>query len=200
MSRSPTAEPAPAPGTSASLILAGRPVSPEGPDQAPLYLVGEAPGKAEAEAGRPFVGRAGEALREMMREAGLDPARVRLANAIPLRPVERSASGRLRNRRPTRAELQAHGQAVLRDIGEARPALIGALGRSAALLFGIDQPVEEARRQDRRWGAIPVRVTCHPSYVLRFGGPGSALWQRTVADLRQFWAEAQRGGTNPAAG
>lgn len=44
-----------------------RPVAPEGSSDACLYLVGEAPGGKEAELGRPFVGPAGEALRDMMR-------------------------------------------------------------------------------------------------------------------------------------
>ena len=52
-------------------------------------LVGEAPGRQEAEIAD-FVGPVGGALRDMMREAGIDASRVRLANAIPFRPIERS--------------------------------------------------------------------------------------------------------------
>jgi uracil-DNA glycosylase family 4 len=52
-----------------------------------LYLVGEAPGAEEAEQGRPFVGAAGSALRKMVEEAGIDARKLRLANAIPFRPI-----------------------------------------------------------------------------------------------------------------
>jgi DNA polymerase len=168
-------------------------VPPEGSSRAWLYLVGEAPGRQEAEIGRPFVGRAGEALREMMREAGIDTSRVRLANAIPYRPVERSSRGRLRNRRPTDKELRAHGRVVLNDIAKVRPKLIGALGRSAATLFGALMPVEQARRRAFQFQGMPVRITYHPGFVLRFGGKGSALWRSGVRDLNRFWREAGEG-------
>ena len=74
----------------ARLRFDDRAVAPEGRLDACLYLVGEAPGRQEAEIGRPFVGPVGGALRDMMREAGIDASRVRLANAIPFRPIERS--------------------------------------------------------------------------------------------------------------
>ena len=83
------------------LRLGDRAVAPEGSLNARLYLIGEAPGRREAELGRPFVGPVGAALRDMMREAGIDVSEVRLANAIPFRPIERSPEGRIRNRRPS---------------------------------------------------------------------------------------------------
>src|SRR5437764_12564116 len=53
-----------------------RRVAPEGRFRRPrLYVVGEAPGAAEIAQGRPFVGAAGRALREMLDEAGIDPRR-----------------------------------------------------------------------------------------------------------------------------
>lgn len=178
--------------TGKPLIFDSRPVAPEGPHNPCLYLVGEAPGKTEAQAGRPFVGRAGEALREMMREAGMNVSRVRLANAISLRPVERTAGERVRNRQPTSEELQVHGRSVLEDIARTQPELVVALGRSAALLFGIGHPIGEARGREYRFDDVALRVTYHPSYVLRFGGRGSELWRCMVEDLARFWAEAQR--------
>lgn len=177
---------------SAGLSFDSRPVAPEGSIGACLYLIGEAPGRKEAEAGRPFVGPAGEALREMMREAGIEPSRVRLANAIPLRPIERSAQGRLRNRTPTAKELRTYGQSVLCDVLKVKPAMIGTLGKSAAILFGVSTPVDQARKQVFQFKRIPVRVMYHPSYVLRFGGRGSSLWQSAVQDLHSVWKAAQR--------
>ena len=40
-------------------------------------------------------------------------------------------------------------------------------------------------------GGIPVGVTYHPSFVLRFGARGSELWRSAVADLGRFWRAAQ---------
>jgi DNA polymerase len=168
-----------------------RPVAPEGSSEPCLYLIGEAPGGKEVELGRPFVGPAGEALRDMMREAGIDFSRVRLANAIPFRPIERSARDRLRNRTPTRTELRNHGQSVLSDVAKVKPAVIVALGKSAAVLFGLSIPVEQARKHAVLFDRTPVHVTYHPSYVLRFGGKGSRLWKSAVRDLHRSWIEAQ---------
>jgi DNA polymerase len=173
------------------LRLDDRAVAPEGSLNARLYLVGEAPGRREAETGRPFVGPAGAALREMMREAGIDVSRVRLANAIPFRPIERSAESRVRNRRPTEKELRIYGQSVLVDIAKVQPKLIGALGKSAAMLFGASIPIRRSRARTFQFQNMPVRFTYHPGFVLRFGGRGSALWRSAVRDLRKFWNEAE---------
>jgi len=169
-----------------------RPVAPEGAASACLYLVGEAPGAKEAELGRPFVGRAGEALREMMRSSGIDTSRVRLANAIPYRPIQRSPQGRVTNRTPTKAELHTYGQNVLNDILAVQPNVIGALGKSAAMLFGVSAPLDQARKERFQYKHIPVQVTYHPSYVLRFGGRGSTLRRSAVEDMTNLWLKAQR--------
>jgi len=173
------------------LRLDDRAVAPEGSLNARLYLVGEAPGRQEAETGRPFVGPVGVALRDMMREADIDVSRVRLANAIPFRPIKRSPGGRVRNRRPTDKELRIYGQSVLVDIIKVQPKLIGALGRSAAMLFGASIPVQRSLARSLQFQNIPVRLTYHPGFVLRFGGRGSPLWRSAVRDLKKFWNEAQ---------
>ena len=163
-----------------------RAVMPEGSLMPRVYLVGEAPGHQEAEAGRPFAGPAGAALRDMMREAGMRESKIRLANALPFRPIERSTRRGLRNRRPTEKELRDYGPIVLDDILSVRPKLIIALGRSAASLFGIST-INTARKRVFRLQGIPVRITYHPGFVLRFGGRGSQLWRTAVRDLRTYW-------------
>jgi len=164
-----------------------RAVMPEGSLLPRVYLVGEAPGHQEAEAGRPFVGPAGAALRDMMREAGMRESKIRLANAIPFRQIERSTRPGLRNRRPTEKEIRDYGPIVLDDIFSVRPKLIIALGRSAASLFGISTTINCARKRVFRLEGIPVRITYHPGFVLRFGGRGSQLWRTAVRDLRTYW-------------
>src|SRR6516162_522629 len=164
-----------------------RAVMPEGSLVPRVYLVGEAPGHQEAEAGRPFVGPAGAALRDMMREAGMRESKIRLANALPFRPIERSTRRGLRNRRPPEKELRDYGPIVLDDILSVRPKLIIALGRSAASLFGISTTINSARKRVFRLQGIPVRITYHPGFVLRFGGRGSQLWRTAVRDLRTYW-------------
>lgn len=165
-----------------------RRVPPSGQFRAPrLYLVGEAPGAEEAERGTPFVGPAGNALRAMLEEAGCDRSRVRVANAVPYRPTTRSKDGRLRDRRPAAAEVEDFGGAVLTDIRRSRPTAIVALGATAARLFGVSRSLKEARNKDFRFDGRPLRITYHPAYVRRFGGPDGDLWRKTVEDLRRAW-------------
>ena len=171
-------------------------VRPEGSAAARVYLVGEAPGCQEADAGRPFVGPAGTALRDMIRKAGMDESEIRLANALPFRPIERSAKRALRNRRPTEKELRDYGPIVLADIATVRPKLIIALGKAAGSLFGARTTIERARRKVFCFQGIAVRVTYHPGFVLRFGGRGSRLWRTAVHDLRTFWNTRNRGAHN----
>ena len=66
-----------------------------GNPSAQVLLIGEAPGQQEDESGKPFVGRAGQLLEKLLREAGLDSARdLYIANVIKCRPPN--------NRKPTR--------------------------------------------------------------------------------------------------
>ena len=88
-------------------------------------------------------------------------------------------------------ELETYGPLVLADIASVRPKLIGALGKSAAVLFGALMPVEQARGRCFEFQGIPVRVTYHPGFVLRFGVRESRLWRSTVLDLSRFWSEVQ---------
>jgi DNA polymerase len=168
-----------------------RRVAPEGRFRRPrLYVIGEAPGAEESAQGRPFVGPAGRALREMLDEAGIDPRQVRLANAIPFRSIAYSKDHKPHNRSPTIKEVEYHGAAVLTDIRRSRPGAIVALGSTAAHLLGVSQSIGAARKAKLEFESFPLRVTFHPAYVRRFGGRNSGIWHQTVADLRQAWKAA----------
>lgn len=167
-------------------------VPPEGPSEAPhLYLVGEAPGATEAEVGRPFVGAAGSMLRRLLSEAGADLVHIRISNAVPYRPIARAEAGVIRNRKPRVREIRHFGKAVLADIAHAKPAVIVALGASAATLFDVPLPITEARLGRFLFDGTRLRVTYHPAYLLRAAGQRSELWQQARSDLMRFWDEAQ---------
>jgi uracil-DNA glycosylase family 4 len=152
-----------------------------------IYLVGEAPGEAEAEAGRPFVGPARQRLRRMMGVAGIDPAEVRLGNAIPYRPIAPGRAGARRNRSPTRAEIDRFAICLMRDIDRTRPAAILALGKSAMTAFGIRHSIERARRHEFEHAGTPLFVTYHPQYVAYRGGENGPVWRAMVGDLARAW-------------
>jgi DNA polymerase len=170
-----------------------RRVTPEGRFQEPrLYIVGEAPGAEETAQRRPFVGPAGRALREMLEQAAIDTRQLRLANAVPYRPVERTGDDTVRNRTPDAEEVRRWGKATLTDIRRSRPQGIVALGSTAARLFGRTGPIGQMRGKTQYFENRPLWITYHPAYVRRFGGSASALWRDTVADLRRAWQASDK--------
>src|SRR4051812_23037254 len=106
---------------------ASRMVPGEGSPAAEVMLVGEAPGATEDELGRPFVGRAGRLLDEVLAEAGLARADVWITNVVKARPP--------RNRDPRAAEV-AHWMPWLEaELALIRPRVVVPLGRHALAHF-----------------------------------------------------------------
>lgn len=136
----------------------------EGDPAAALMFVGEAPGETEDRLGRPFVGRAGEKLDEIIRAMGLRREQVYIANVLKSRPPE--------NRTPLQHEVEACGPWLRRQIAIVRPQVIVTLGGPATkLLLGVEQGITRLRGI---WAAyrdgsteIPALPTYHPAYLLR---------------------------------
>jgi len=154
--------------------------------------VGEAPGKVEAAAARPFVGPAGQALHKMMRAADIDRAQVRLCNVMPYRPLAPGKAGAPRNRAPTRTEIDRFSVCLLHDLERSEPRAILALGRSAMAAFGIRCSIEEARGRAFAHAGVPLLVTYHPQCVAYRGGEDGAVWRAMVHDLAQAWRAGNR--------
>ena len=130
-------------------------------------LVGEAPGAREDEQGRPFVGRSGKLLDELLAEAGLDRAQVYITNVVKARPPG--------NRDP-RADEVAHWLPWLeRQLALVQPRLVIPLGRHALAHFARARRSPGPRPADRRprSGAGPVY---HPAAALRSTGLREALF------------------------
>lgn len=100
----------------------------EGPLTPELMLIGEAPGEQEALAGRPFIGKAGKNLDEMLERCGLTRAQIYIANAVKFRPVKQSKAGRVVNRPPTPEEIGLFRPWLMREISLVKPKLIATLG------------------------------------------------------------------------
>jgi uracil-DNA glycosylase len=162
-----------------------------GPRRARLMLVGEQPGDAEDLAGEPFIGPAGQLLREALAEAGIDPDTVYLTNAV--KHFKWVPRGKRRiHERPNRLEILACRVWLEQEIALVKPAAIVALGATAAgSLFG---PSVRVTRDRARPIASPLAdlatVTVHPSSVLR--APDSASRElarrQLVDDLRTIAA------------
>lgn len=61
-------------------------VSPKGPPDSPIVVLGEAPGDNEVAFNKPFVGKSGVLLDEMLQEAGFDPKSLYFLNVFPIQP------------------------------------------------------------------------------------------------------------------
>ena len=144
-----------------------------GNKNADWMLIGEAPGANEDREGKPFVGKAGLLLTEMLRAAGLTREQVFIANIIKCRPPE--------NRDPKIDEVAACSEYLHRQIAVIQPKIILALGRIAAQnLLKTDQPIGKLRGAVHYLDKIPVVVIYHPAYLLR-----------SLLEKRKAWADLQ---------
>jgi DNA polymerase len=151
----------------------------EGAPEARLMFVGEAPGEDEDRSGRPFVGRAGQKLNEIIRAMGLQREGVYIANVLKSRPPQ--------NRTPLPDEVQGCSPYLREQIAIISPAVIVALG-GPAMKFLLDTETGITRMRGR-WGeylnlkvATPVMPTFHPAYLLR---------NYTRETREQVWSDMQ---------
>jgi DNA polymerase len=128
----------------------GKPVPGEGPADAKIFLVGQAPGAEEAKTGRPFVGRSGRYLTELLATAGIDRSKVFITSVDKYFPPK--------NRVPKKPEIRACLPWLVRQIDVVNPKVVVLLGNVAAdALAG--NPVLKGRT---------VVKTFHPAAGIRF--------------------------------
>jgi len=145
------------------------PVPGEGPLDARVMLVGEAPGRMEDRQGRPFVGRAGDLLNVLLAIAGVERRQVYITNIVKCRPPG--------NRDPKEDEIAACLPFLLRQIQLIRPQIIVSLGRHAGRtlfsLAGKRWPgIRKAHGKPVEVSIVGVRLTLYPTYH-----PAAALYK-----------------------
>ena len=148
----------------------------EGSPTAAVVVVGEAPGANEDAQGRPFVGRAGKLLDELLAEAGLAREEVFITNVLKARPPG--------NRDPTRAEV-AHWMPVLEaQLALVAPRLIVPLGRHALAHFAPGAKIGEVHGRAVTGRGRELFPLYHPAAALRSTKLRGALF----ADARALGA------------
>lgn len=136
----------------------------DGDPESRIVFVGEAPGRDEDIQGKPFVGRAGKLLNEILERHGWQRENVYILNTLKCRPPS--------NRNPTEAEANNCRPFLDLQLKVINPKIIICLGAVAAHnLLGIDTPISQLRGQWFEYKDDPVdaKVLCvwHPAYLLR---------------------------------
>ena len=159
----------------------------DGNPKARVMIIGEAPGREEDSAGKPFIGNAGKLLDKMFAAIGLSRHEDRqesalyITNVLPWRPPQ--------NRDPKPEEIALMKPFLLRHIELAQPDIIVTMGNaSTQTLRDTTLGITKFRGQ---WGevlGIPTIPLFHPAYLLRLPEQKRQAW----ADLLSLKSRLDR--------
>lgn len=142
----------------------------EGNPSAELMLVGEAPGADEDIQGKPFVGRAGQLLMQMIKAINFERKDVFIANVLKCRPPN--------NRPPEPDEVQTCSPFLFKQIEIIKPKVVLALGTfSAQLLLNSKTSISFLRNRVYEMPFAKVIATYHPSFLLRSPQKKPEAWE-----------------------
>ncbi len=167
---------------------------------AKIMFVGEAPGAEEEEQGEPFIGPAGQLLTKMIRAMGLERKEVYIGNIMNWRPElpPRGGGPQVGNREPTPEEMAFCLPFIEAQIDIVSPAILVALGATAARgLLGAHsfRNMGDVRGRWHEHRGRPLRVSYHPSYLLRKEADGKTAEQRAKrAAWEDFLAVMEKAG------
>lgn len=130
----------------------------EGPPQAKLMLIGEAPGEKEDESGKPFAGPAGRILDKVLDETGISRDDIYITSVIKCRPPK--------NRMPKKAEVIACVPFLQEQIASIKPAFIVCLGSLAAkTIIDPKLKITEMRGKWVEKDGMKMMPTYHPAAI-----------------------------------
>lgn len=146
------------------------PVVGQGSHFARIMFIGEAPGKNEAEQGRPFCGASGRLLDEMLAAIGLDRETVYVTNIVKDRPPE--------NRDPTPQEIALYAPFMVRQIHIIQPEVIATLGRFSMefILDLFDSPAKGGKISSLHGRLLTAKVDYGPIHIVPLFHPAVALY------------------------
>ena len=136
----------------------------DGNKNSQLMIIGEAPGKTEDKLKKPFVGRAGKLLDELLNRIHLDRTKVYITNVLNYRPDK--------NRKPTPEEINAFKKILFKHIKIVKPKCLLLLGATAATaVLNHKGPLSEVRGKLNNIKIMNsyfnVLTTFHPAFLLR---------------------------------
>ena len=159
----------------------------DGNPEAPVMVIGEAPGEKEDLQGIPFCGPSGKLLDNVLKSIGLTrEENVYISNTIFWRPPG--------NRTPSPEEVAICAPLVKKHIALKKPKLIVLAGGVASNVLGVTMSVSKLRgkfhdyHNDYLAEPIPAVVIYHPSYLLRQPGQKAQAWKDMLM-IQQFMGE-----------
>ena len=133
----------------------------EGPENADIMFIGEAPGWNEDQQGRPFIGAAGKFLDHLIASIGLSREQVFIANVVKHRPPE--------NREPLPAEIAACKCWLDRQIEIIKPRMIVTLGRHSMARYFPNKTISKIHGTAEKRDGIIYFAMYHPAAALHQG-------------------------------
>jgi DNA polymerase len=130
----------------------------EGPENAEIMFIGEAPGFHEDRQGRPFVGAAGQYLDELLALIGMKREQVYICNVIKCRPPQ--------NRDPQPDEMEACKAYLDAQIELIKPKVIITISRFAMARWFSEKKISEIHGKPRKFGSQVVLPMYHPAAAL----------------------------------
>jgi DNA polymerase len=137
----------------------------DGNPAARVMMVGEAPGRNEDIAGKPFVGEAGQLLDRMLAAIGLDrrspdaEQAVYITNVLPWRPPE--------NRDPSPEEIAMFKPFLAKHIELAAPEVLVIVGNISCQALLGQRGITKLRGHWKTVQGLPALPMFHPAYLLR---------------------------------
>jgi uracil-DNA glycosylase family 4 len=133
----------------------------DGPENARLLFIGEAPGWHEDQSGKPFVGAAGQYLDQLIGLIGYKRNQVYICNVIKCRPPE--------NRDPMPGEILACSKWLERQLDLIKPRVIVTLGRYSMAKYFPGESISKVHGRSKRIGNIIYFAMYHPAAALHQG-------------------------------
>ncbi len=145
------------------------PVLGEGSHDSKIMFIGEAPGKNEAETGKPFCGASGRILDELLAHIEIPRENVYVTNIVKDRPPS--------NRDPLPSEIAVYAPFLMRQIEIIQPKVIATLGRFSMKYimekFGLEEelgPISQLHGKvleaDVSFGKIKIVPLYHPAVAV----------------------------------
>jgi DNA polymerase len=160
-----------------------RAVPGEGPENAILLFIGEAPGWHEDQQGRPFVGPAGKYLEELLASINLKREQVYIANVIKCRPPS--------NRDPLPGEIQACSKWLNQQIELICPKMIVTLGRYSMAKYFSNQSISQVHGKARKQDNVVYYAMYHPAAALHQGSLRKTI-EADMLKIPQILAQAEK--------